>query len=257
MFIPVNDAQLFATKYGPQDAKAILGIGGWIGSSELWVDPFSVLSQHWATIAYDHRGSGASVSPTSSITYDNLIADVFAVLDAFGVQRCALAAESAGALTAIGAALAHPERISHLIIVDGMYHRSITSEQDIFLKGLQTAYAPTLEKFIQLCVPEPDCEHIKAWGRQIIGRALPEAAIALRLLGSELDIRSKISSIQQPTLVIHGDQDKIVPMERAKELASALPRAELLVLEGAGHVPTLTRPKDVATAIASFLRRFP
>ena len=106
-------------------------------------------------------------------------------------------------------------------------------------------------------MPEPDCEHIKAWGRQIIARALPEAAIALRLLGSELDIRSQLPKITQPTLIIHGEQDKIVPLERAKELAAAIPNAELLVLEGAGHVPTLTRPGQVADAIASFLRRFP
>ena len=257
MFISANGAQLFATRYGAQDAQAIVGIGGWIGSSELWTDPFTSLSQHWQTIAYDHRGSGASIAATPSITYENLVADLFAVLDNFGLGRSVVAAESAGALTAIGAALAHPERISHLVIVDGMYYRGVPPDQDPFLKGLQAAYGPTLERFIQLCVPELDCEHIKAWGRQIIARALPEAAIALRLLGSELDIRSELSRITQPTLVIHGDQDKIVPLERAKELAAAIPSAELLVLEGAGHVPTLTRPGQVADAIASFLRRFP
>ena len=102
MFITIDGAKIFTTAFGSPAATCILGIGGWIGNWELWLDPFSILSGAWHTIAYDHRGSGATVAPIESITFERLVDDVFAVLDAYGVERCILAAESAGALTALG-----------------------------------------------------------------------------------------------------------------------------------------------------------
>ena len=122
MFVPVADATLFTTAFGDPSAPAILGIGGWIGSWELWVQPFAQLSANWHTIAYDHRGTGATLAPAASITLDRLVEDLFCVLDAYQVERCYLAAESSGAAVALGAALRRPERVAGLIIVDGFYY---------------------------------------------------------------------------------------------------------------------------------------
>jgi len=255
MFIDSNEAKLFTTGYGPARLPTIVGIGGWIGSWELWAEPFSILSESWRTIAYDHRGSGASLAPIQTITYDNLVADLFAVLDAYQVKECTLAAESAGALIALGAALKDPGRITRLVIVDGLYHRSVVSEDsDTFLNGLRVAYSATLDRFIDLCIPEPNCEHIKRWGRQILDRASQESAIALRKVGSGMDIRDKLTGIVQPTLIIHGDMDNIVPMQQAHELNTLIPGSKLAIFPGAGHVPTLTRPLEVAAEISAFLK---
>jgi pimeloyl-ACP methyl ester carboxylesterase len=252
MFVPTPQATLYCNAYGPKDAPAIVGIGGWIGSGELWALPFETLSQRWRTIAYDHRGTGASVAALDSITLANLVKDVFAVLDAHGIARCVLAAESSGALTALSAALQQPQRISGLVIVDGMVFRGQDSPTDPFLKGLQHAYAPTLDRFVDLCMPDDGPAHIKRWGRQIIDRALPEAAIALRRVNNEADIRGELPKIQQPTLVIHCEGDKIVPIEQARMLAQTLPKAELVVLKDSGHIPTMTRPAEIASEIARF-----
>lgn len=254
MFIDANEAKLYATRYGPKHAPVIVGIGGWIGSSELWAEPFAILSDTWQTIAYDHRGCGATVASVASITHENLVNDLLAVLDACGVEHCVLAAESSGAMTAIDAALRYPQRISHLVIVDGMYHRGSVQENDPFTQGLRMAYSMTLDRFIERCVPEVDSDHIKRLGRHILNRASQESAIALWWTGSEVDLRGKLSEIMQPTLVIHGDKDMIVPLAQGQALAAAIPNSTLLVLNGAGHVPTLTRPEAVANAMMEFLR---
>ena len=67
MFISRDDARIFATAFGPRSGRDIVGIGGWIGSWELWIDPFSILSESWRTLAYDHRGSGATIAPVETI----------------------------------------------------------------------------------------------------------------------------------------------------------------------------------------------
>lgn len=255
MFIDVPDAKLFATRGGPADAPVILAIGGWIGSSELWLEPLGLLSDAYSTLSYDHRGSGLSECRVDSITMDNLVSDALAVLDVHGIEQCVVAAESAGALTALSLAITAPERVSHLVIVDGMYDRGIPPEGDAFLQGLRTHYDATIERFVQLCVPEPDAEHIKAWGRKILNRAEPAAAIALRLVGSSADVVSDLGAVTQPTLVIHGSLDQIVPLAKARELVERLADAELCVIDGTGHVPTLTQPVAVAAVIREFLGR--
>ena len=255
MFIEVPGAKLFAVRSGPARGTAIVAIGGWIGSSELWQEPLADLSNSYITVTYDHRGSGLTVCDTDSITFDNLVSDVLAVLNAFGISRCVLAAESAGAQTALAVAARFPDKVSHLIIVDGMYSRGVAVENDPFLQGLRSAYPATIERFVQLCVPEPESEHIKAWGRKILMRAEASAAIALRTVGSATDVTADLTRITQPVLVIHGDMDKIVPLESARALAAALSDSEMQVLEGCGHVPTLTQPKKVADAMRAFLQR--
>lgn len=254
MFIDVPGAKLYATRSGPARGRTILAIGGWIGSSELWQEPLGILSDDYVVVSYDHRGTGVSVSSADAITFDNLVADALAVLDAHGVDQCVLAAESAGAQTALAVAARYPERVTRLVIVDGMYSRGIAVDDDPFLQGLRSNFGATIERFVQLCVPEPDSEHIKEWGRKLLARASPEAAIALRIVGAETNVAGDIARVLQPTLVLHGALDRIVPLDRARELVRALSKAELVILDDAGHVPTLTRPIEVANAIRSFLR---
>jgi pimeloyl-ACP methyl ester carboxylesterase len=255
MFLDVPGGKIFASKSGPASGPAILAIGGWIGSSELWQEPLALLSDTYTVVTYDHRGTGLSTVAPETITFENLVADALAVLDAYGIGQCVLAAESAGAQTAIAVAARHPGRVSRLVIVDGMTARGVAVDKDPFLQGLRSNYAATIERFVQLCVPEADSEHIKAWGRKILARAEPAAAIALRIVGSETDVSHDIARVRQPTLLVHGELDPIVPLDRARELAARLARCELVTLPGAGHVPTLTQPVRVADAMRAFIRQ--
>lgn len=253
MFIQVSDALLYANAFGPQQARAILGIGGWTGSWELWTDTFALLSDTYRTLAFDHRGTGATMCSVTSITFENLVADVFAVMDAFGIEKCVLAGESAGAAVALSAARQHPERISALVLAGAMYASEPLDGPDLFRIGLQQDYVGTLNRFVRACLPEPDSEHFARWGNLILQRAPQEAALALLDINRQLDLRAHVSQIQQPALLIHGAHDAIVPVARAQWLAQNIPHAQLCMIDDAGHVPTFTRPNLVAEAIREFL----
>ena len=137
MFIPVGEAQLYSLAFGPPAAPAVLCLGGWIGSWEVWAEPIARLSGERRMIGFDHRGSGASVAPLEEITFAQLVQDVFAVQGFYGLDRSVLAAESAGAAIALQAALERPERVSALVIVDGAYYRERQEGPNRFLGGLQ------------------------------------------------------------------------------------------------------------------------
>ncbi len=254
MFIRTADAHIFATAHGPVGAPAIIGLGGWIGSSELWAEPFAQLSARWRAIAYDHRGSGVTVAPVATITYDRMVEDVILVMDAFAVERGVLAAESAGAAIAVGAALRYPGRITGLVLVDGAIAQDSLDPADPFVAGLRGAFHQTLHRFVEACVPEPDSDHFKRWGRQIVQRASQEAAIALYGIRAPGDVLARLGAITQPTLLVHGDADGLVPVASSRRLAATLPNSRLVVIAGCGHVPTVTRPDAVATEIEAYFR---
>ncbi len=92
MFLDTNGAKLFVTRSGSMQGTTILAIGGWIGSSELWQEPLAMLSDSFTTVSYDHRGSGLTIADTATITFDNLINDAVAVLDANNIRQCVLVA---------------------------------------------------------------------------------------------------------------------------------------------------------------------
>jgi pimeloyl-ACP methyl ester carboxylesterase len=77
----------------------------------------------------------------------------------------------------------------------------------------------------------------------------------LETLQSRDDITDKIAAIKVPTLVVHGDADAAIPMERARIVADRIANAELVVIPGGGHASNLTHPAPVNVAIKRFLER--
>jgi pimeloyl-ACP methyl ester carboxylesterase len=109
--------------------------------------------------------------------------------------------------------------------------------------------------FVEGCFPERDSDHIKRWARNILLRAEPEQAARIIEMWRDEGVPDvDPRRIEIPTLILHGKADAIVPIEVSRELAELIPNAELLELEGSGHVPTMTRPDEVVAAIR---RRFP
>ncbi len=256
MYIAAHDARLFALAFGPRhpEAPVLLALGGWVGSWELWAEPMARLSAEWRTIGIDHRGTGATVCPPAAITFEAMVADVFRVLEAFEVDQCVLAAESAGASVAVAAALRHPERFTGLVLVDGLITNGPRPANDPFRAALYADYAQTIDRFVEACAPEPNHALIRQWGRLIVNRASPEAGRALYDALDGIDLWPDLGRLTLPTLLLHETGDPFVPVASARALAQALPNAQLVELPGRGHVPTLTQPEAVAEAIDAFFR---
>ena len=254
MFVHAGGASLWAVDGGPRDGPAIVAVGGWIGSSELWAWPLAALSGHFRTVAFDHRGSGATICDAASISHDRLVADVVAVMDAHGIDRAILAGESAGSAVVVATAAAHPARVGGIVLVDGFVDGGTRGDDDAFVASLGTDYAATIERFVQACAPAPEHELVRDWGRRILARTTPAHAIALYRAGG-VDVSPLLASVQAPALVIHCAGDGLAPVAGGRRLAAGLPRAELCVLPGAEHVPTMTRPTEIADRIASWWAR--
>jgi pimeloyl-ACP methyl ester carboxylesterase len=253
MFIPAGGHLLNAVEFG-SGTRTFVAHGGWVGSWELWQQPFELMHHSWRCISYDHRGSGASTAPSTEVHPQGLVEDLFSVLDHYGVDTCVVAGESMGALTVIAAILQQPERFTGLVIVDGITE---TSGETTDHSVVRDAYDAYVEAFVDACVPEPDSDHLKRWGRQILMRADADAAARMFESHDRPRIAPDLSALAVPTLVIHGRLDAIVPLSAGGAAAAAIPGAELVVLDDAGHVPTMTRPREVVDAIDAWASHLP
>ncbi len=245
MFPILNGSRLHTLAFGG-GPRTIVTHGGWTGSWELWQEPFELMSDRWRCIGYDHRGSGESVVAPEEISFEALVADLWAVMDLHGVDTCVLAAESMGCSVAMAAAAERPERVDGLVLVSG--RRTITPALAAALAaGSRRDYPATVAAFVDACLPEPDTEHLARLGRRILLQSEPEAAA--RLLEACYDQVPDLGRITMPTAIIHGASDRIVPAEEAYALHAAIPDSSLHVLDGIGHVPTLTAAAAVVSVI--------
>lgn len=251
MFLAVPDALIHTVSIG-SGPLTIVAHGGWTGDWQLWLPPFEILSRRHRCVGFDHRGSGQSIAAPDGIRPDVLVSDLFEVLDRLGIERCVLAAESMGGLIALLAAGRDPSRFSGLVLIStgGAVGGAGVGR---LIAGSRVDYRATVSAFVDACVPEPDMDHVKAWGRRILLQSNGEAAA--RLLESSLGVVPDPSIVAVPVLMIQGRQDAIVDVAAAEALAASLPRAELIVLDDAGHVPTMTRPDVVAELIEDWLAR--
>jgi pimeloyl-ACP methyl ester carboxylesterase len=233
--------------------RVLLTHGGWTGNWELWEQQAETLScDGWRVVAYDHRGSGFADTEPATINLDALVDDLFEVLDHLGIGRCVVAGESMGTAVALLAVLRDPSRFSGLVLVAGAgVWRRVTLLP--FLAGLRIAYRLTLRMFVTLAIPERDVRrYVRRWAISILHQARPAAARRLIRSLVGVDLRPRLPDVHVPTLVIHGSRDPIVLPREGRALAGAIRDAKLVVLPGAGHVPTMTRPAEVSRAIDEF-----
>jgi pimeloyl-ACP methyl ester carboxylesterase len=251
VFLDINKRKVFSLSFGA-GPRTFLAHGGWVGDSELWLQPLEVLSQSWRAVTYDQRGTGLTTSVPNDITHQGLVDDLFAVMDALEIETCVFAGESSGVLIVLEAYFTHPERFDGLVLVDGYPGSSDGPRDDESLTPMRLDFPAYWQSFVDRCIPEAGADHIRRWGRRIGARSDSEHAARLSGAFDGIAFGDRLAEVAVPTLVIHGSDDRIIPLEGGQALAEGIPNSKLVVIDGAGHVPTLTFPLQVAEAINAF-----
>jgi pimeloyl-ACP methyl ester carboxylesterase len=194
-------------------------------------------------VAYDARGHGAS-SPAGgpeAYTYDELVRDAVAVMDAAGIGRAAVAGQSMGAATAVALALAHPRRVSALALVTPAHLGRPSADLarwDRLAAGLE-AGGPEgfLAAMGPLTLDERWRDSVRTVILQRIARHEHPEAVAAALRGiprtAAFDGLDALSRVAVPTLVVgsRDGADPEHPLAVAEEYARRIPDARLLVEE--------------------------
>jgi pimeloyl-ACP methyl ester carboxylesterase len=250
MFIQRPTAQLHALSFG-QGPMTLLAVGGWTAGGEVWHTLFGEL-MNWRCISVDHRGAGASMC-SGPITVDDMADDLLAVADALQVGPCVLASESSGAAAVLCAVQRAPQRFIGQVLVGAAWKRfEKTDSYDAFIAALRHDYRATLRAFIDNSLPETDSIALRHWGMQMMSRSSVDDAVDLLRCREHIAPPDQLPRLTLPTLLIHGERDRIVPPQDSRELAERLGSARLRILPELGHVPIVTAPAEVAALITGF-----
>ncbi len=231
-----------------------LGFGRWG-----WFKQVPAFSRHFRTITFDVRGERRLDNGVG-----DLVGDVVVLLDHLGVKKAHVLGTSLGGFVAQELALLRPDLVDRLVLVCTSYGgrgpESISpgaladmlgwssfSPEGAVRRGLETATSE-----VYRAEHADEFEQIVRWrlADSPSGAAYYEQARA----GAGFDLSRDVGHITSPTLVIHGSEDRYVPVANAAALAGAIPGAKLRVLDNAGHLVFIERFADVNREVVSFLK---
>lgn len=253
MFVEIDGTMVHTAVHGAGE-PTVVGLAGVFGNMEIWQQPFEHLHRHVRTIAYDHLGTGETHAPPADVTFEGQVELLGRLLDALDVPTCVLLGDSSLCAVAVAAAHRWPERVDGLVLVAGRLDHAPTDRTRRFVAGLREAFEPTLSGFVEYCLPEDEEGHLRRWLYDIIARTGSERAAHLVESFHDAATAPLLPDIHVPALVLHGGLDRVNPPEEGRRLAELLPDAEFELWDGVGHVPTLSRPREVADAVLAFVR---
>lgn len=234
----------------------------WISHQELgWQDPtyrpfWERLANHHTLVCYDRPGTGLSDWNRTEFSLDWSVRDLETVIDHLKLKRLALLGFSEGGPVAITYATKHPRRVSHLILY-GTYARgeAITTEKfkASFISLVRAHWGVGSKVLTDIFIPGADAAAIEGWAKYQRECATPEIAAKILDLTYKANVVQLLLNLRVPTLVLHRQRDRAMPFRLGRELASLIPNARLVALEGQYHFPWLGDFESVLRAIAEFL----
>ena len=267
-FIEVGGQLVHLRDEGPrQDTTPIVLLHGTSASLHTWDGWVAELSQTRRVIRFDLPGFGltgpAADGNYSLAAYVDFVIDV---MDTLGIERFVLAGNSLGGSIAWRTTAAHPQRIEKLILVDsGGYPFEAESMPLAFV----ISQTPLLNRIMEFTLPR---SAVESSVRDVHGDpslVTPELVDryfdlslregnrgALRERFAQLEYQDQsalVQTIQQPTLVIWGAQDRLIPPSIARRFEQDLPNGQLVMFAELGHVPHEEAPTETVAAVTKFL----
>ena len=266
-FVLIDGLRVHLRDEGPRDDPLpIVLIHGTSDSLHTWDGWATVLQRQRRVIRFDLPGFGLT-GPNQDNDYSikRYVSFVAAVLDHLGVQRCVLAGNSLGGQIAWATAVAMPQRVRQLVLVDASGY---PVQPNAVPLAFALARTPGARLALEYLLPRG---LVQSSLRKVYGdpsKVTPELVdryydMALRAgnrraLGYRMDLAlvdqsEQIKELSVPTLVMWGGQDPLIPLQAGRQFARDVPGARLVVFEGLGHLPQQEDPLRTVGELQKFL----
>jgi len=264
--LPPQQVRFCTATDGTRLAFSVMGEGPPLVKTANWLNHIeydweSPLWRHWLAkftegrllIRYDERGNGLSDWDTKDLSFEAFVDDLECVADCLDLEQFDLFAISQGAAVAVAYAVRHPERVRHLVILNGYAAgwaaRSDAAEvarRQAMLTLTEIGWGADNPAFRQLFtntyIPDATAEQM-GWFNEMQRRsASPENAVKLQRVLSQIDVRELLPKVRTPTLIFHSREDQAVPFSQGEELAAGIPGARFVPLESRNHILIETEP---------------
>ena len=275
--IPINTVLVHDQRIAYLDVGTgppVILIHGFGGSMWQWEHQQHPLSAEFRLITPDLIGSGLSAKPDIEYLPEQMLDHFVGFMDALQIGQAALVGNSMGAGLAIAMALTYPDRVSKVVLVDGLpahVHEQVTSPS--IKRALDTS-APSwlasfgnwlfggmmIESVLKEIVHDPALLTPAVIERSNRNRQRPGIIPPLMTVRNTLPLwesgfARRIGEIRHPTLILWGEQDRVFPVSVGEELQRMIKGSTLIRIPQSGHIPQWERPDLTNPAMIDFLRR--
>jgi 3-oxoadipate enol-lactonase len=249
--IQVNNITLTYEKLG--SGAPLMLIHGYPLDHTIWAEVADLLKDKFTLILPDLRGFGQSTTLETPYTMADMADDLADLLDHLGIEKVALAGHSMGGYVCLAFAKKYPQRVSGLGLVASQAAADTLERKAGRYQTADEVSQKGIGIVVERMTPKLSADaRVQAFVRPLIERQQPSAVIgALKAMAEREDLLTHLSSASFPVVLIHGDADVLIPIDRAREIKSALPPARLIELQGIGHMPMM----ELAAKTADGLRQ--
>lgn len=263
-----NGVKIHYRDFGSRQSQPIVLIHGTSDSLLTWDAITPYLENDYRLISLDLPGHGfSSVHPQADYSRSAMVESVKLLMDYLKVDSASLIGNSLGGGIAWRAALSHPERVSSLVLLDpsGAPHKAISKSNlgfRIMRSSIGRFFAKKVtpralvERSLLDTVVDGKIVHEKMIDRYWELLRLPgnrQALTELALAKRDQSAWDDIASLNQPSLIIWGEQDQLIPVSSGTLFDDALPNSKLIVYPQIGHLPMIEAPQTTANDISQFL----
>ena len=226
------------------------------GDEVLGARYYDALAQNFRLIRYDRRGVGLSDRQRDDFSLEADVRDLEAVVEAARLASFALLGHFHLGPVAIRYAVAHPERLSHLVLY-GTYARGsdLTRKEvrESLVAMLRSHWGIASRTIVDMVSPGVSGEVLDRMAQYTRESVTGDMAASLLEMAYACDVTRDLARIASPTVIIHRDQDRAVPFKLGRALTAQIEGARLVTLEGRVHWPWYGEMDAVTGAIEEFV----
>jgi 3-oxoadipate enol-lactonase len=258
-FVQANGLVIHYLDHGRRDAPPLVFINSLGTDFRIWTEIAEILAPDFRIVTYDKRGHGLSESGPDKCEMADYAGDLMGLLDGLGIGRATIVGLSIGGVIAQEFYRQRPERVAALVLCDTAAKIGTDESWDqrigeVEPGGIEAIADSVLERWFTADFRSQRPAEL-AGMRAMLTRTPIDGYLAACGALKRADLRPHAGRIEAPTLCLVGDQDGSTPVSLVKETAALIPGSRFEVIEGAGHLPNVERPRIVADLVAEHAGR--
>lgn len=259
MKVETQDAVINTRIDGSEGAPWIV-LSNSLGSNlAMWDPQIELLTQKYRVLRYDKRGHGGSNAPTGPYDFDMLAGDVIALMDHFSIERADWMGISIGAMTGIGLALKHVDRMGRLVLSSGRADTPTVNQANwdariatVRERGLEAVADAAMVMWLNEPWRTANPDAVDGYRKMVLGNDV-EGYVACCQAIKSMNYLPRLGEISNPVLYVVGSGDMGAPPDAVRGMADATPGAEFVEIEGGAHIPNIDSTDAFNAAIGRFL----
>ncbi|OJU29362.1 MAG: pyrimidine utilization protein D [Alphaproteobacteria bacterium 64-6] len=260
-FAKLEDAEIYYEEFGSGEPLVLVaGLGG-VGS--YWKPQLESFSKHYRVVIHDHRGTGKSSRSKIEYSLEQMAADTIGLMDCLGIEKAHFVGHSTGAAVGQILCITHPERLDRVVMAsawtkaDGFFRRCFEVRRELLLKSGPQAYVKATPIFLHPSWWIRDNIEVLERTEADVYGSDPDVGIMNSRIDALLkfDWTGRLGEIDKNVLVLGVRDDHLTPAYFSRELAEAIPNAELVIMEDGAHAASQTVPAEFNRIVLDYIQR--